>query len=310
MRKNSLSKDQGLSMSQAQSLSNIINQEAESINQKIAEVNNFSSIIKVDGVEHSLMDGVKLNDDILSLLKKKANLHGFQAFLMENIKAKDKLLNDIKNSEFDSDEIKDLEYPSRGEYQYAKTLDSVNEEWGFEQLSVEELNDFYYNTAMASHIGQFIHKKGKLDVLRSELPNISGISWMEIESGKKTPVIIKKHHTIEDLTQIHVELANLHREYEQKVNYIKAKVKDLVNNKNAEIHKENQILLSGINEANKIVDEAFTVKYNEYRRKVSELEQTFEKEKAEKLKEVSKLRIVVDSRYETLADEYLVKEVK
>ena len=58
MRKNSLSAKEGLSMSQAQSLSNIVNQESNSINQKIGQVNNYSTTIKVAGETHTLKEGL------------------------------------------------------------------------------------------------------------------------------------------------------------------------------------------------------------------------------------------------------------
>ena len=48
---------------------------------------------------------------------------------------------------------------------------------------------------------------------------------MEIEVGKKTPMKVEVHHTSAQLLAIHEELANSHREYEQKVNYFKSKVK-------------------------------------------------------------------------------------
>jgi hypothetical protein len=48
---------------------------------------------------------------------------------------------------------------------------------------------------------------------------------MNIKDGEKTPVEIKIHHNSEDLLKIHEELAALHRQYEQRVNYFKAKVK-------------------------------------------------------------------------------------
>ena len=212
----------------------------------------------------------------------------------------------MKNSEFDEYNC-GLESPVYVRPKDADLLDEVSEEWGFEQLSLKEINDYTFNVAMAAHIGSFIHK-GMLVTLRNELPNINGIEWFEVKAGEKHPVINKKHHTIDELTAIHVDLANLHREYEQKVNYIKAKVKDLVSEKNAEIHKENQIRVSIVNDYNKTITADYSALMKEYNGKIAEMEQTFEKEKNEKIKEASKLRIVVNPRYKTLVDEYLKKD--
>ncbi len=54
------------------------------------------------------------------------------------------------------------------------------------------------------------------------------LEFMEIETGKKTPLKVTIHHTPEQLLEIHEELAALHRGYEQKVNYFKSKVKAFV----------------------------------------------------------------------------------
>jgi hypothetical protein len=117
----------------------------------------------------------------------------------------------------------------------------VNEKWGWDQLTVAEYNEFLEAEAFAAHIGQFIHKGGKLDQLRAELPTIKTLEFMEIETGKKTPMTISVHHKADDLMELHEELAGLHRGYEQKVNYFKAKVKNAVTAENARIAKENAI---------------------------------------------------------------------
>lgn len=304
----SLSSTEGISMSQAQSLSNILNQECESINQKIGEVNNCSKTISVSGKEHSLQKEISLTSNILDLLEDKALFHACQGFLMENIKAKDKYLKDLTNETFSDVECKLTmpEYPM--DLKPIGLLTNVSEEWGFNQLTKDEMNEYIYANAMAAHIGQFIHKNGKLDSLRKELPTIKEIEWMEIKVGEKEPVIIKTHHTIDELTDIHIDLANKHRTFEQKVNYYKSKVKNLVNDRNAEIHKDNKIIISNVNEINNNMRDEYQTKLKKYHAEYAELNQVFEKEKCEKLKEISQLRIVIDERYKSIVGKYLDKQ--
>lgn len=56
MKKHSLKVNNGLSMSQAQSISNLCNQRAEEINQDISIINNFSKSIRIDD-EHIIQKG-------------------------------------------------------------------------------------------------------------------------------------------------------------------------------------------------------------------------------------------------------------
>ena len=93
MRKNSLAST-GLSLSQAQSISNLCNQRALEIAAKLSGVNNYKKCIEVPtsnggSKNHTLVVGKPLPKDVVDLLTEKARLHGCQAFLMENIKAKD-----------------------------------------------------------------------------------------------------------------------------------------------------------------------------------------------------------------------------
>ena len=108
MRKNSLS-TKGLSMSQAQSISNLCNQRALEIDRVLNQINNFSKTIRIDGVDRILTLGVEIPNNVMELLKEKASLNACQAFLMENIKAKDFLLKQITESQPDYKDIVWLE---------------------------------------------------------------------------------------------------------------------------------------------------------------------------------------------------------
>ena len=93
--KNSLS-TKGLSMSQAQSISNLCNQRVREITGNISDIRNTSKTIVIDGTKHFLQPQKSLPSDIIETLTRKAKLSATQAFLMENIKAKEVLINGIK----------------------------------------------------------------------------------------------------------------------------------------------------------------------------------------------------------------------
>lgn len=302
MKNHSLS-TKGLSLSQAQSISNLCNQACRDINSKLNNINNATKKLTFEGKTYTETQGHAIPTDLDQLLQEKARLHATQAFLMENIKAKDTLINNLKKKQFVY-EVEAPDYPETEELpNYYET--AVDEDWGWAQLSKSEYSEYLEAEAYASHVGQFIHKGGKLDNLRTELPTIKTLEWMEVEAGKKTPLTVAVHHTIDQLGAVHEQLAQLHRSHEQKVNYYKAKVKNLVTAENARLAKEIADITSAINERNdKILAEYQTAreKYQAEKRKASV---QFEESRVKEIAKVSALRIEVDSRFKDVVDFYL-----
>ena len=309
MKKHSLKVNNGLSMSQAQSISNLCNQRAEEINQDISIINNFSKSIAINELGHIIQKGNPIPENIVDMLETKSKLHACQAFLMENIKAKNALLNDAK---FGSADVSGVEKPVKGDYLDIDDvlLEQVNEDFGWEQLSSEDYNEYLEAEAYASHIGQFIHKNGKLALLKQELPLIPDIEWMEIEKDKKVPVTINIHHTSKDLFDLHEKLAKLHRIHEQKVNFYKSKVKNIVTEENARIAKHNNDLVNKKELHDQEVDNIYYKSLEEYNKKVSSIKSQFEIDRQEKIKEIASMRIFVDNRFKEVVDMFMesVKE--
>lgn len=304
MKKNSLS-TKGLSLSQATSISNLCNQRAEEIQNKIDKLNNYSKTITINEKELNTVNAVGMPTDIIDILKEKAQLHSCQAFLMENIKAKDELLKSLKNDQCDTSSIDLPEYP---DYEQPKLLRGVDEQFGWSQLSISEINEYLEHESYASHIGQFIHKGGKLDKLRNELTTIPAIEWMEIETGKKIPVEIKLHNTPETLMSIHEQLATIHREHEQKVNYYKSKVKNIVTEENARIAKLNADELARVNNINAVLELDYNSKNKSVLDITQKMKNDFEIERQNKIKEAVSLRIQVDARFQPTIDKFITVE--
>ena len=298
--KNSLS-SKGLSMSQAQSISNLCNQRAKEISTKLDNINNVSKELVIGSDTYVETNGNPIPENVVELLTTKARYSATQAFLMENIKAKDELINEIRFEVFDYG----VEEPLRPR-EVVETLPSeVDENFGLDQMTAAEYNEYLEAEAYASHIGQFIHKKGTLDRLRAELPTIKTLEFMEIEVGKKTPLKVSIHHTPEQLLAIHEELAALHRGYEQKVNYFKSKAKNAVTSENAKIQRERADIQSRVNTENEKLRREYAdacSKFYEERKKAS---QEFEAKRQERIQEAANLKINVAERFQDVVDEFL-----
>ena len=181
--------------------------------------------------------------------------------------------------------------------------------WGWDQLTTAEYNEYLEAEAYASHIGQFIHKGGKLDKLRAELPTIKTLEFMEIEVGKKTPMKVSVHHTSEQLLEIHEQLAALHREYEQKVNYFKAKVKNSVTTENARIAKERADIQAEVNEINSKQDVEYKNAYDKWAAEYRKASEEFEESRQKRIQEAANLKIDVAERFQPVVDMFL-KQLK
>jgi hypothetical protein len=311
MKKNSLALNDGLSLSQAQSISNLCNQRAREITENLVGVNNYGKTVDIllatGGIKtHTIQVGKPLPENVVTLLKEKSGLHACQAFLMENIKAKDAMLREIKEAHPD---FSGIVVPKRPVAEIMdvknKLLNEVSENFGWEQLSANELNEYLEAEAFASHIGQFIHKDGILDHLRNELPHVPPIEWMTIKDGEKTPVEIKTHHTSEQLLAVHEELAAQHRQYEQRVNYFKAKVKNLTTQENARIAKVNADLQNEAETINNKLNSEYDTAFKAYTEKTKSVKAEFEKIRQAKIGEIASMRIKVDPRFQKTIDIFL-----
>jgi hypothetical protein len=299
MKKNSLS-SKGLSMSQAQSISNLCNQEATMIAGKLANCNNASKKARFQNQDLMLQRGMPLPEDIISLLQRKAKLHALQAFLMENIRQKEQMLKSLKNDTFKYD-VAAPEYPKLKEATY---IPLVDENWGWSQLSINEVNEYFEEEAYASHLGQFIHKDGPLDNLRKDLLNLKELEWMS-KGTEYCPVIVSAHHTPEGLLNLHNEIASLHRKHEQRVNYYKAKVKNLVSEENTKISEWNANAEMQASSENNLILTHYKNEVFLWESKKRKLSEEFEAIRSSNTRELSAYRISVDPRFQDLVDNFL-----
>lgn len=304
MRKNSLSTT-GLSMSQAQTISNLCYQSAITIVNNINQINNAGKSLEYQSRTHQQVAPVKMPADIKDQVLDIGRYSACQAFLMENIKAKDEMLQSLKSKRFVSANIA----PEHPDLRTIAYLSPVDENWGWEQLSAKELADYYENESMASHIGKFIHKGGKLDFLRAELPTISALEWYRVNpiTGETLPVSVAVHHTTQELWSIHESLAASHREYEQKVNYYKSKTKNAVTEENARIASENGTKQGQLNKENGLLMDEYNKELAEYRGQIMQEQEKWEKERHQEISKAAALRIEVEPRFQAIINKFLPK---
>lgn len=302
MKKNSLSTT-GLSMSQAQSISNLCHQRALEIQSALSGVNNYEKRLTIGSETYVETQGKKLPLNTVDLILEKSRLHSAQSFLMENLKAKEAMLAELRSKQYERSEHP-VKYPDLLEVQL---FYNVGEDWGWNQLSVAEIAEYLEAESYAAHIGQFIHKGSVLDSLRRELPTIKTLEWITVKEGEKTPLKVNIHHTSEYLLELHEELAGLHRKHEQRVNYFKAKVNNLVTEENARIARVNGDESATVTATNAKLMVDYRIAMEAFENKQQELKQKFEADRQQAIKETAALRISVDPRFQDVIDIFLAK---
>jgi hypothetical protein len=297
--KNSLF-SKGLSMSQAQSISNLCNQEARMLSEKLNGCNAINKSTRYNGDTLVMQRAKPLPTDVVSILQRKAKLHACQAFLMENIKAKENGLKELKNATF-MHNVPALQYPQLKEANY---VSKVDEDWGWSQLSIDEVNEYFQEEAYASHLGQFIHKDGPLDTLRKSLATFEEIEWLT--KGTVTSAVTSQaHHTPEELLELHNSIAALHRKHEQRVNYFKAKIKNLVTEENTRRAEANANAEQDANSENNLTLTNYKNQLFLWESEKKKSSEEFEAKRASDIRELSALRISVDSRFQDIIDNFL-----
>jgi hypothetical protein len=291
----------GLSLSQAQSISNLCNQRCRDIQFQIDVINNAEKTITIGDKDYLKVPAHPIPFGIVDTLNEKARLSATQAFLMENIKAKDALIRAKQTETFHYT----VDRPESPEYHSIDELEMVGESWGWDQLTAAQWQEYLEAEAFASHIGQFIHRGGKLDRLRTELPAMELLEWEMIEEGKRTPVEVNPHHTMEDLGDLHEDLSAIHRAHEQRVNYFKAMVKNAVTIENARrirVNSDEQARVDAINESNRAV---FDTAYKAWSADRTAAMYAFNEERQKEIARLSALRIEVPARFQPVVDEFL-----
>jgi hypothetical protein len=291
----------GLSLSQAQSISNLCYQRALEINNKLSGINNATKTFKIGGDTYTQEVGKPMPKDVADLLQEKAKLHATQAFLMVNIKAKDHLLIELRMKSY----VAPKDAPEQPSYEKFVAAKAIGEDWGWDKLTSAEYAEYIEAEAYAAHIGQFIHKDSILDGLRKELPKVKALDWITIKDGERTPIKVEVHHTSEELLAHHETLATLHRKYEQRVNYYKAKVKNLVTEENARIAKENAVKQAEVNNRNEKLRNEWNKAMDEYSDAIKVEKESFEADRQEQIKTTAAMRIQIDPRFQATIDQFL-----
>lgn len=227
----------GLSMTDAKSISNLASQRVSEIKNKLNKVNNFSSSFTYGPNFEKItkQNAHPMPSDVKELLSECGKLTTLQAIIMEGLKEKEEILSSIENTSY----VEVIDSPDYELSLVYENIPQVDEDWAFSELPSSERYEYLEMQARCSEIGKFFHKGGHLDRLRRELNDAEPFETVSLKKDELIPVNRVFHHTSDYLMELHEELAREHREYEKRLNYFKAKVKNMVSDENIRISEEN-----------------------------------------------------------------------
>ena len=213
----------GLTSSEANHITNITKELVKDINSKSANMPLVTSKATVNGKTYPL-DSNKAIEGWVDLIGRKGELYSLSAWLKTGIKGKEDELKRLDTltqninmeatmSQTNLEGLKPL--VARPRVPQTTFLAYLN------TLTTKERCEYLSNEAMASHIGQFVHK---FDEVREQLLGFEVTTLKEL----KNEIIIEEHELLyekEDLIDGFFQLQKQHRDFEKSVNYWKAQHK-------------------------------------------------------------------------------------
>ena len=213
-------------------------------------------------------------------IDKIAEMSSFIAWVREAIKKKEELTELMLNLSLNEyAKVNEIELPVTPNVQ-VKVYDNNDI---METFNTKELNEYYSLETTVAKIGQIIHPKGSLSNARKEMINRSNNPISSLGSGSET--LITTYSNSVDFAKVndmYISLQNKHRELNARLNQIKYKIEQTVQQKNSEERNN------------------FNRLYSEYSEGMALIRNTFESYKAENLKEIQELKIIIPLELEEI----------
>lgn len=274
---------QGLTSAEANYTANIVKELCERIATEINNMSLFTAILTKDGKKHNFAKERKV-ENLHEKCLEEGKLYALSAWLREGIKDKDKIISLIDTDDFGF-ELKSTDHIVKG----FKLINNPTEEEIKRELPINELAEYLSNEAKAAHIGKKVHPSG---IFEKWLREIKNTPCLQLHPDNKDLIItLTQVVQEEDLYKIYFDLQKEYREAEQKVNYYKAKIKNLLSDKIREINTTN---LEIRNKYQQELDSINTENYS--------IQQQINNARLEKVKELSELKIIIPNELQSTID--------
>lgn len=190
----------------------------------------YSTDLTIIGSQEESVIGVGLGSEELKNIPTKINeiaaAKSLIAWLREAIKAKENMLNDIKNHSMK------VYIQTTGEKEPEKVeLGSIlTEEEYYNSLPIKERNEYYELEAIAATIGKYIHEQGSFAQARTDLSKRINNPTAIKGTGRDTLIYrYKPNVTLAEVDTVYFMMQTIHREIQARLNAIKNKCSLAIN---------------------------------------------------------------------------------
>lgn len=259
------------------------------VNTEVAVVGNAQNLPTQDGIKEDEFDLIETR------LTRIAKMHRFIAWFAEARKALEAEKTQVKALTVEKwCKQQGIEYPTYPE-QPSKINTSEYDDV-LKTLNVKEYEEYLGLQATAAVFGKFIHPDRPMDTARKALHYALSHPYKTRGEGRDTTV----YHSTPSIPAQKVDakfavLQKLYREYEQRLNRLKAEVRKKQTAINVEENHQSHLL-----------EEQFLKEYEVYRTRVEELNRQFHDWLLAENERLSKVKLAIPSSLETTVD-YLNK---
>lgn len=236
-----LTKSGGITSTSANTLANWAKNEAFAATIEVASLTFVNTRVELINGENAKTVGIGSKDParVGQLIEKIAKLNSFSAWMREGIRAKESLLEKLKDfDEEDYAELKGIEMPKAPDYPEKVVAKDV-----LDEMDVKKRNNYLRLEAFAAAYGKYVHSTsestGSVARARNELvEKLARPS--RIEGSGRDSVIFSYTPSVPlaDVDAMFSVLQETQRSYEQQLNAIKYSIESEVNKRNAEALEE------------------------------------------------------------------------
>lgn len=307
--------EKGLTSSEANHTANLVTEFLRTRESIWDNTGAYNQVMSFEGKHVELTKYAKI--DLIKNAQIAGQFHAVTAWLREGIKAKDSILDagfrcDLSKFALDEDDVIEpvsIKVPQLDSVTDRKlTENDIIADW-----SIADRCEYLTLESLAAGIGKKIHSGKPLARLRSQLQTMKPQEFKELADGngvKSYVVTNKPVYTNEEMEESFFTLQEIHRKHEQRLNFLKAKVKNDLAAKQAlrkgAIQTENNHLYKKYVEEKNIYDAAMKA----HNQKLQEQVTVREQRRIAFTNYVSSLRIVIPTSLEPWLEDINILRIK
>lgn len=275
---------EGMTSTTANYYANIAKELTQAATERLNNVKFYDLSVAVIGSNDKQLMSVGNKDlgfieiDLLEI----AEMNAFCAWVREAIKEKEHQQSVVNSTEIELwAKTQGIEMPVQPSW--PKDPKNYSEEDVKNSWDINKIDKYYRLDTFASVIGKFIHPNGAYNVARKNAHEAINNPITREGSGRDMILYYKKSSVnIQDVDEMFLMLQEKHREYEKELNYMKAEIKDTMNELNRKSYAEYEVL----------IDE-YDAQSRAYNSKMNELRAKLQAWKNDEIERIAKLKITI-----------------